>query len=108
MRLIAPMIAIVTLATAMPAAAYVDSNGVHHRDRHYGDRHYNSYNRGNSSYDHCRAEKSRAGKRGTVIGAVGGGAGTALLGGGVGGSLLGAGVGALAGNVIGRGTKSHC
>ncbi len=103
MRLVAPLLAAVIAATAMPAAAYHDANGVHHRGRHY-----NNYNRGYSSYDQCRAEKSRAGKRGTVIGAVGGGAGTALLGGGVGGSLLGAGVGALAGNVIGRGTKSHC
>lgn len=103
MRMIAPLIAIVMTATAMPAAAYVDGNGVHHRDRRY-----NNSNRGYSNYDNCRAQKSRAGKRGTVIGAVGGGAGTALLGGGVGGSLLGAGVGALAGNVIGRGTKSHC
>lgn len=103
MRLIAPMLAAVIAATSMPAAAYVDANGVHHRDRHY-----NNSNRSYSNYDQCRAAKSRAGKRGTVIGAVGGGAGTALLGGGVGGSLLGAGVGALAGNVIGRGTKSHC
>ncbi len=103
MRLIAPVLAAVIAVTSMPAAAWVDSNGVHHRDRHY-----NNGNRGYRSYDQCRADKSRAGKRGTVIGAVGGGAGTALLGGGVGGSLLGAGVGALAGNVIGRGTKSHC
>ena len=97
MRLIAPLLAVVIAATAVPATAYVDSNGVHHRDRHY-----NSYNRG-QSYEQCRAAKSRSGKRGTVIGAVGGGAGTALLGGGLGGSLLGAGVGAVAGNVIGRG-----
>lgn len=103
MRLIAPVLAVVIAATSMPAAAYTDANGVHHRDRHY-----NNYNQANSRYDQCRAQKSRAGKRGTVIGAVGGGAGTALLGGGVGGSLLGAGVGALAGNVIGRGTKSRC
>ena len=103
MRLIAPLIAVVMAATAMPAAARVHSHGVHHRDRHY-----NNYNRGHGSYDQCRAAKSRAGKRGTVIGAVGGGAGTALLGGGLGGSLLGAGVGALAGNVIGRGSHRGC
>ena len=103
MRLITPLVALVMTATAMPAAAWVDGNGVHHRDRHY-----NNYNRRGGSYDQCRAAKSRAGKRGTVIGAVGGGAGTALLGGGVGGSLLGAGVGALAGNVIGRGGHKGC
>lgn len=103
MRLIAPMIAIVTMMTALPAAAYVGGHGVHHRDRHY-----NSANRADRNYDECRARKSRAGKRGTVIGAVGGGAGTALLGGGLGGSLLGAGVGALAGNVIGRGSHKGC
>jgi len=99
MRFITPLLAATIAVTAMPASAWVDSHGVHHRDR---------YSHSRSSYNQCRADKRRAGNRGTVIGAVGGGAGTALLGGGVGGSLLGAGVGALAGNVIGRGQHRGC
>ena len=95
------LVAAAMLMPALPAAAYVDRNGRHHRDRHY-------YNNSQASYDQCRRDKRRAGHRGTVIGAVGGGAGTALLGGGLGGSLLGAGVGALAGNAIGRGGHKGC
>jgi len=95
-----PLLAAALLLPAMPASAYVDKHGRHHRDRQYSS--------SQSNYDQCRRDKRRAGHRGTVIGAVGGGAGTALLGGGVGGSLLGAGVGALAGNVIGRGGHKGC
>lgn len=57
------------------------------------------------SYEACRAAKSRAAKRGTVIGAAGAGVGAALLGGGLGGSLLAAGGGAVIGHEIGRGSK---
>lgn len=64
--------------------------------------HKASYQRYDSRYDNCRAGKSRAARRGTVIGAAAGGAGTAILGGDVGTSLLGAGVGAVAGHEIGR------
>jgi len=87
--------------SAVPASAWVDRNGVHHRG-------HRQYSNSQSGYDQCRSDKRRAGHRGTVIGAVGGGAGTALLGGGVGWSLLGAGVGALAGNVIGRDGHKGC
>lgn len=59
----------------------------------------------NRSYDECRHDKHNAGTQGTAIGAVAGGAGTAILGGNLGGSLLGAGAGALAGNVVGRSTE---
>ena len=102
MRFFAPLLIAVMAATSVPASAWVDSRGVHHSDRNR-----NHYSR-QSNYDQCRRDKRRAGNRGTVIGAVGGGAGTALLGGGLGGSLLGAGVGALAGNVIGRGSHKGC
>jgi hypothetical protein len=54
------------------------------------------------TYESCVAAKKRGKKRGAVIGAVAGGAGTAVLGGNVGESLLGAGVGALAGGAIGN------
>ena len=58
----------------------------------------------------CFIERKRAQKKGTVIGAAGIGAGTAIAGGDLGGSLLGAGVGALAGNQIGKeaGTSKRC
>lgn len=62
-------------------------------------------NRRYRSYEDCRNDKHNAGTQGTAIGAVAGGAGTALLGGNLGGSLLGAGAGALAGNVVGRSTE---
>lgn len=72
-----------------------------------GDRYYYG-NQSYSSYASCKRARDRAGKRGTVIGAVGAGAGAALLGGNVGESLLGAGVGAVAGNQIGRATEKSC
>ena len=59
------------------------------------------------THSQCRRDKRNAGHQGIAIGAVAGGAGTALLGGGVGGSLLGAAAGGTAGNFIGRGTE-HC
>ena len=95
MRLISTLMiaAVAATAPAMSAAAK------HHRTA------YEYNGRAYQSYEACRAAKSRAAKRGTVIGAVAGGAGTALLGGNLGGSLLGAGVGALAGHEIGRSTK---
>jgi outer membrane lipoprotein SlyB len=72
------------------------------RDRYYyGNQSY-------SSYAQCKRARDRAAKRGTVIGAVGAGAGAAILGGNVGESLLGAGVGAVAGNAIGRGSEKRC
>ncbi len=64
--------------------------------------HHKTYAERSDRYENCHAGKSRAARRGTVIGAAAGGAGTALLGGDVGTSLLGAGVGAVAGHEIGR------
>ncbi len=90
------LLAIAAIAAAIPSVPAAARH--HHNQYAYNGHVYRSY-------DQCRAEKSRAAKRGTVIGAVAGGAGTALLGGNLGGSLLGAGVGAVAGNAIGSGTK---
>lgn len=58
----------------------------------------------------CLIERKKAQKKGTVIGAAGVGATTAVAGGSLGGSLLGAGLGALAGNQIGKeaGTSKRC
>lgn len=93
----------VMLAIAVAAGSFATVPAEARKDRRYydGDRYY-------SSYAACKRARDRAGKRGTVIGAVGAGAGTALLGGGVGESLLGAGVGAVAGNAIGRTTEKKC
>ena len=108
MRILTPLlaaaIAVTSFTTVAPAAA---------RDHRYensrSSRYYNSRNRRYySSYAACQHSRSRAAKRGTVIGAVGGGAGAALLGGNLGESLLGAGVGAVAGNALGRGSKHRC
>lgn len=84
---------ILSLAVAALAVTSVPTEA----RKHYDDR--------RRSYSDCRYDKRNAGKQGTAIGAVAGGAGTALLGGNLGGSLLGAGAGALAGNVIGRSTE---
>ncbi len=67
---------------------------------------YNGHNY--ASYEQCRAARRHAEKRGTIIGAVGGGATVAVLGGNLGESALGAGVGALGGNLIGKGTSRKC
>ena len=97
MRFTTPIIIAALAAATLPA---VPAAARHHQRYEYNGRVY-------SSYDQCRAEKRRAANRGTAIGAVAGGAGTALLGGNLGGSLLGAGVGAVVGHEVGRGTK-HC
>lgn len=64
-----------------------------------------NYN-GRRSHADCRYDKRNAGHQGIAIGALAGGAGTALLGGGVGTSLLGAAAGGAVGSVVGRGTEN--
>jgi|GEM_PF-3170119 outer membrane lipoprotein SlyB len=86
---------IITLALAATALAATPTEA----RRHY----YNGYR----SHTDCRTDKRNAGHQGIAIGAIAGGAGTALLGGGVGTSLLGAAAGGTAGSLIGRGTE-HC
>ena len=54
----------------------------------------------------CLIERKKGQKKGTIIGAAGGGGTAAISGGDVGESLLGAGVGALAGNLIGKETST--
>jgi outer membrane lipoprotein SlyB len=108
MRFLTPLlvaaIAATSFTTVAPAAA---------RDHRYENsrshRYYNARNgRRYQSYAECKRSRSRAAKRGTVIGAVGAGGAAALLGGNLGESLLGAGVGAVAGNALGRGSKRTC
>ena len=55
----------------------------------------------------CRSERRSAGNKGTVAGALVGGASGALIGGDVLGGLVGAGVGAVAGNAIAKG-RTRC
>ncbi|QXQ05862.1 hypothetical protein KX816_16865 [Sphingosinicellaceae bacterium] len=99
MRLLSSL---VLAAVATTSLAVTPAEARRHDNRYYdGNRYY-------SSYDDCMRRRSRAAKRGTVIGAVGAGAGAAVLGGNLGESLLGAGVGAVAGNAIGRGSEKRC
>lgn len=96
MRIVSSLVMAAVLAgvPAIPAAARDDR-----RPRYeYDGRYYNSYRQ-------CRAEKRRAEKRGTVVGAATAGIGAALLGGNLGESALVAGGGALVGNVIGKNSK---
>lgn len=98
MRILSSL-AIVAMAAsslaALPAAA---------RDRDG----YNDRRNARERYEDCRDDKKKDGRKGIAIGAIAGGAGTALLGGGVGESLVGAAVGGTAGNFIGRGKPGSC
>ncbi|WP_419816401.1 hypothetical protein [Glacieibacterium sp.] len=108
MRILTPLlvaaIAATSFTTVAPAAARDHRYDNQRRGQYYNSRDRRYY----QSYAACKHSRSRAGKRGTVIGALGGGAGAALLGGNLGESLLGAGVGAVAGNALGRGSKHRC
>lgn len=95
MRIVSTMLiaAIAASLPALPAAAK-------QKQRYeYDGRYY-------SSYEQCRAERRRAEKRGTVVGALTAGAGAALLGGNLAESALIAGGGAIVGNQIG--SKKKC
>lgn len=85
--------ALVAVVPSLPAAARDDRPRYEHNGRYY------------SSYRQCRAEKRRAEKRGTIVGAATAGIGAALLGGNLGESALVAGGGALVGNVVGKNSK---
>ncbi len=84
-------IALATCAAATPALAKKHSQTRYE----YNGRYYNSYQA-------CRAQRSKAGKDGAIVGAATAGIGAALLGGNLGQSALVAGGGALVGNQIGR------
>lgn len=99
MRLFTPMLVAALAATSF-AAVPADAHKRKYRHSHGAT--------AEQRYQDCRAEKRRSGHRGIAIGAVAGGAGTALLGGNVGESLLGAAAGGAAGNFIGRGTSHRC
>ena len=97
---------VLTSTVAMPVVASAQSRydspaydrGVAPR-RAYARRH--SYGR------NCYRERRSAGNKGTVAGALVGGASGALIGGDVLGGLVGAGVGAVAGHAIAKG-RTHC
>ena len=55
----------------------------------------------------CRHDRRSSGNKGTVAGALVGGASGALIGGDVVGGLVGAGVGAVAGHAIAK-NRTHC
>ena len=93
-------IAAVVTATAAPVAASAQPYGYDHRVE--ARRGY--YNR---SYSRCRHERRSSGNKGTVAGALVGGASGALIGGDVLGGLVGAGVGAVAGHEIAK-RRVHC
>jgi hypothetical protein len=93
------------LATALASATAIAPAEAR---RHHGDHQSYEYDgRRYDSYDSCIAAKNHAKKRGTIIGAVAGGLGAAVLGADLGGSALAAGGGALVGREIGRSSK-HC
>ncbi len=87
--------AVPVAAVAVPSAAHAQDYD-HRVDRRtgYARRHY--YRRD------CRAERRSSGNKGTVAGALVGGASGALIGGDVLGGLVGAGVGAVAGHQIAK------
>ena len=99
MRLFTPMLVAALAATSF-AAVPADAHKRNYRHSHGAT--------AQERYEDCRADKRRSGHQGIAIGAVAGGAGTALLGGNVGESLLGAAAGGAAGNFIGRGTPHRC
>ena len=91
-------LAAVLTATAAPLAASAQPYGYdHHVESRRG---YARYDR--SSYSRCRHDRRSSGNKGTVAGALVGGASGALIGGDVLGGLVGAGVGAVAGHEIAK------
>ena len=92
---------VLTSTAAVPVAASAQSRydrSVSSRHAYAGRRYYAS---------RCRHERRSAGNKGTVAGALVGGASGALIGGDVLGGLVGAGVGAVAGHAIAKG-RTHC
>ena len=99
---------IATILTSTVAASAPGVAAAQTYDR-YGHRVYSGhgYARGRDYDRYCRHAKRSAGNKGTVAGALVGGASGALIGGDVLGGLVGAGVGAVAGHAIAKG-RTHC
>ena len=96
-------LATVLSTMAVPAVTLVAPTAAHAQDsyerrverrRGYARRHYYARD--------CRGEQRSSGNKGTVAGALVGGASGALIGGDVLGGLVGAGVGAVAGHEIAK------
>ncbi len=92
---------VLTSTAIVPAAADAQSR----YDRSVSSRH--AYARRHYYGGNCRHERRSAGNKGTVAGALVGGASGALIGGNLVGGLVGAGVGAVAGHAIAKG-RTHC
>jgi hypothetical protein len=92
MRLI-PVLAIAAFVASVPALPAQAKQRYEYNGRTY------------NSLAQCQAEKKRAQKRGTVVGAAAAGIGAALLGGNLGESALIAGGGAVVGNQLGKNSK---
>ena len=82
------------IALAAPAAAKPHSPD--HGTRQHADR---------RAYEQCLEDQRQAQKKGTIVGAAGAGAATAIFGGNLGQTALVAGGGALTGRAIGKGSK---
>lgn len=96
--------AFMTASTVAPAFAVAQDYRYDH-DRRV-DRRYARSSRSNYSY-RCRHDQRSSANKGTVAGALVGGASGALIGGDVLGGLVGAGVGAVAGHAIAKG-RTRC
>ena len=101
----AGVIATVLTTAAAPTVAAAQSRYDAGYDRSVSSRH--AYARRGYYASNCRHERRSAGNKGTVAGALVGGASGALIGGSVLGGLVGAGVGAVAGHAIAKG-RTHC
>ena len=108
------MATVLTSTMAVPVVASAqsryDSPSYDRRDAPAYDRRVESRNaRARRDYyaRNCHSERRSAGNKGTVAGALVGGAAGALIGGDVLGGLVGAGVGAVAGHQIAKG-RTRC
>lgn len=91
----AALIAVGSIAAPLAAKTHNKSQPVRYE---YNGRTYNSYQQ-------CRAQKNKATKDGTIVGAAVAGVGAAILGANLGETALIAGGGALVGNQLGKTKK---
>ncbi len=94
--------AIGAIATVLTAAAPVTASAQsYYRDRN-GHRVYRGHGYARRGYDNCRRSQRSSANKGTLAGALVGGASGALIGGDALGALVGAGVGAVGGHEIAK------
>lgn len=98
-KLVASLGAIATVLTAtVPVAASAQG---YYTDR-YGHRVYRGHGYARRGYYNCRRDQRSSANKGTLAGALVGGASGALIGGDALGALVGAGVGAVGGHEIAK------